>query len=116
MSIAPASVLKCLADDTRLRTLLLIQTEGELCVCEIAAALDLSQPKISRHLGQLRNCGMLKDTRKGQWVYYQLHQRLSGWVSEVLAATASANPEPLQADRQRLARMGERPERQAACC
>jgi ArsR family transcriptional regulator len=45
---------KMLADSTRLRCLLLMQAEGELCVCELTHALNLSQPKISRHLAHLR--------------------------------------------------------------
>lgn len=116
MTNTPASVFKCLADDTRLRTILLIQAEGKLCVCEISAALDLSQPKVSRHLAQLRSCGLLQDSRHGQWIYYQLHPKLTAWVSQVLTVTTTANPAALNADRQRLALMGDRPERQATCC
>ncbi len=112
----PSAVFKCLGDATRLRTLLLIQAEGELCVCEIATALDLSQPKISRHLAQLRHCGLLLDTRHGQWIYYQLHPALKSWVVEILETTVAANPEQLAIDRGRLHAMGERPERQATCC
>ncbi len=48
---------KALADETRLRSLLLILQQGELCVCELTEALALSQPKISRHLAQLRTQG-----------------------------------------------------------
>jgi ArsR family transcriptional regulator len=115
-SPAPAALFKCLGDETRLRTLLLLQAEGELCVCEIAEALALSQPKISRHLASLRGCGLLRDTRHGQWIYYQLHPELPGWIMDVLGTTAGAHPQPLGEDRQRLLRMGDRPERQINCC
>ncbi|OMH27983.1 metalloregulator ArsR/SmtB family transcription factor [Motiliproteus sp. MSK22-1] len=112
----PSAIFKCLSDETRLRTLLLIFAEGELCVCEIAAALNLSQPKISRHLSQLRSCQLLQDSRHGQWVYYQLHPQLDDWTRNILHLTATAHPSQINQDQVRLKQMGERPERQAICC
>jgi len=50
-----------LSDETRLRCLLLLQKEGELCVCELVYALDIIQPKISRHLAALRDAGIVTD-------------------------------------------------------
>ena len=50
MSLHPVTFFKALADETRLKSLLLILQEQELCVCELVAALADSQPKISRHL------------------------------------------------------------------
>lgn len=50
-------MFKCLADETRVRATLLIVDQGELCVCELMCALADSQPKISRHLAQLRSSG-----------------------------------------------------------
>jgi ArsR family transcriptional regulator len=64
-------VFKALSDDTRLRMLKLL-LPGELCVCEIMQALGVSQSRASRNLGILRDAGLLKDRRKGQWVYYSL--------------------------------------------
>ena len=63
-TLTPPIVFKCLADDTRARMTLLIAREGELCVCELTHALELSQPKISRHLAQLREAGILMDDPK----------------------------------------------------
>ena len=57
---------KCLADQTRLDILMLIVKQGERCVCDLTASLDLSQPKISRHLALLRTNGVLQDRRQGQ--------------------------------------------------
>ena len=57
---------KCLADQTRLDILMLIVKQGERCVCDLTASLDLSQPKISRHLALLRTSGVLQDRRQGQ--------------------------------------------------
>ena len=48
----PITLFKCLADDTRLKAVLLIQSEGELCVCELTSALETSQPKVSRQAQQ----------------------------------------------------------------
>lgn len=112
----PAAVFKCLSDETRARATLLIAREGELCVCELVCALDDSQPKISRHLAQLRACGLLLDRRQGQWVYYKLNPELPAWVHTVLQTTLEANSDWLQGDSKRLHNMDDRPERVAACC
>lgn len=79
---------KCLADQTRLDILLMIVKQGERCVCDLTAGLDLSQPKISRHLALLRTAQILQDRRQGQWVYYQLHDGLSPWCKEILLKLA----------------------------
>lgn len=78
---------KCIGNETRLRCLMLLLERDELCVCDIADSLNVSQPMISRHLAQLRACNMVSDQREGQWVYYRLHPGLSPWQREVLAAT-----------------------------
>jgi ArsR family transcriptional regulator len=109
----PVDVFKALADDTRSRIALLIAREGELCVCELTSALDLSQPKISRHLAQLRSHGLLADRRQGQWVYYRLHPQLSPWVATMLQEALTANAQWLAADVTRLQTMADRPVR---CC
>ncbi|WP_028238125.1 metalloregulator ArsR/SmtB family transcription factor [Stutzerimonas azotifigens] len=111
----PSLVFKCLADDTRARMSLLLAREGELCVCELTHALDLSQPKISRHLAPLRAAGLLEDRRSGQWVYYRLHPGLPEWVVQMLTAVAEANHAWLEADARRLRQMGDRPARAAGC-
>ncbi len=114
--LTPITVFKCLADDTRVRTMLLITREGELCVCELTCALNESQPKISRHLAQLRTCGLLADRRQGQWVYYRLHPNLPDWVHQVLTTALESNQHWLSPDAKRLDEMGDRPERALACC
>lgn len=67
-----AKIFKALADETRLRILTLL-LDGELCVCEIMAALDLPQSTVSRHLAYLRNNGWVKDSRRGVWMYYRFN-------------------------------------------
>jgi len=88
MLIQPTQFFKCLADETRLRCLVLLQRHGELCVCELTQALQMSQPKISRHLALLRTCRLLQDRRQGAWVYYRLHPALPDWALAVLKSAA----------------------------
>lgn len=114
--LTPSIVFKCLSDETRTRIMLLITREAELCVCELTGALDESQPKISRHLAQLRACGLLEDRRQGQWVYYRLHPELPDWVVTVLDTTLAANRQWLDRDARRLADMGDRPVRTSILC
>lgn len=113
--LTPTTVFKCLSDETRARMTLLIAHEGELCVCELTCALDEIQPKVSRHLAQLRSCGLLEDRRQGQWVYYRLHPHLPDWVHQMLQATLNANQQWLAPNSLRLETMRNRPERNAIC-
>jgi ArsR family transcriptional regulator len=89
--MSPIAFYKCLSDDTRLKCLLLIAQKGELCVCDLIGALKLSQPKVSRHLAELRKCNMLLDQRRGKWVFYQLAPTLPQWAKDVLTLTCKEN-------------------------
>ncbi len=60
-----------LGDTTRLKILKLIAGE-ELCSCEVMAALELTQPTTSHHLGILERAGLLSSRRKGKWVFYRI--------------------------------------------
>lgn len=113
--MTPTALFKCLADDTRTKITLLIVSQGELCVCELTAALDLNQPKISRHLALLRSAGLLMDRRQGQWVYYSLHPELPAWVNVVLKDVVDANQQWLETEAKRLCSMNDRPINQAVC-
>ena len=107
---------KCLADETRFNIVMLVVANQEQCVCDLTEALQLSQPKISRHLALLRALGLLQDRRQGQWVYYRLNPALPDWVRSVLATTLLANAEWLEQDSARLNAMGDRPLNTSACC
>lgn len=113
--MTPTALFKCLADDTRTKITLLIVREGELCVCELTAALDESQPKISRHLALLRSAGLLMDRRQGQWVYYRLRRDLPEWVTSILKSVVDANLKWLQEETTRLCDMDGRPVKQIVC-
>jgi len=64
-------VFSGLADETRLKILKLLAGE-ELCACELMAALDLTQPTTSHHLGILERSGLVLPRREGKWVFYRL--------------------------------------------
>lgn len=104
------SFYKSLSDDTRLQASLLIQQHGELCVCELVTALSISQPKVSRHLAQLRDAGLLLATKRGQWVYYSLAPTLPAWCRDVLQLSASANDAYLNKANTALGAMLNRPD------
>lgn len=105
----PVAVFKALGDDNRLAIILLIRQQRELCVCELTAALELPQPNVSRHLGTLRDAGLLDGERRGQWIYYQLHPELPRWVLRILDETADANGQRISSELDRLATMPDRP-------
>ncbi|WP_462320571.1 metalloregulator ArsR/SmtB family transcription factor [Halochromatium sp.] len=100
-----------LANDTRLRCLMLMWRHAELCVCELTHALGASQPHISRHLAQLRELGIVTDRREGLWVYYRISPTLPSWAGSVLSETASgiAGSAPFTHDEAALATMANRP-------
>ena len=99
---------RALADGTRRQCLLLLLEQGRLCVCELVHAMDLPQPRVSRHLTQLRDLGVVADERHGRWIHYRLHPELPGWALAVLeAARAGEDLEPLAG---RLECMPNRPE------
>ncbi|WP_104472867.1 metalloregulator ArsR/SmtB family transcription factor [Acinetobacter indicus] len=86
---------KCLSDTTRLDILKLVLAKQNICVCELTEALNLSQPKISRHLALLRNLSVLLDQRQGQWVYYRLNPDLPEWAVSVLNIIAEQDVSPM---------------------
>lgn len=82
-------LFRALGDETRVRIVALL-AHGELCVCHIENALDLSQPNVSRHLGILRMAGVVDARRDGTWVYYKLAEQEHAAVRELLAAVTKS--------------------------
>ncbi len=111
--MTPVQFFKCLSDDTRLHCVALLQKEGKLCVCELTAAMALPQPKISRHLALLRQCGLLQDSREGQWVFYQISDTLPDWSKPLLDNVLNSveQSDAFQNAQQRLHHMANRPEK-----
>jgi ArsR family transcriptional regulator len=107
----PVALFRALAEETRLRTLVLLYEEGELCVCELTEALQVSQPKMSRHLAGLREQGVVAGRREGLWIHYRIARDLPQWADRMLeaACTGLHDQAPFADDRRRLVAMAGRP-------
>ncbi len=70
-----AATFKALCDETRLKILQAISRTGELCECNIVPSFGLSQPTISYHLKVLREAGLIRSDRRGQWVYHRVNSK-----------------------------------------
>lgn len=79
-------VLKLLGDKTRLSMVKLLE-KNDCCVCEFVEIFNVSQSAISQHLRKLRDLGLVKEKRKGQWIFYSLNQdsELYDMLMQVLA-------------------------------
>jgi ArsR family transcriptional regulator, arsenate/arsenite/antimonite-responsive transcriptional repressor len=68
-----APLLKALGDPVRLRLMSLVASHpgGEVCVCDLNSAFDLSQPTISHHMKVLHEAGLVDREKRGVWVYYR---------------------------------------------
>lgn len=82
---------KALSDKTRLRMMLLL-LKREHCVCELTEILDLSQPKISKHLAKLRDLGLVNVRRDARFMYYSLSLDYPA-IKSVLAILSNYIPE-----------------------
>jgi ArsR family transcriptional regulator, arsenate/arsenite/antimonite-responsive transcriptional repressor len=71
-AIALADRFRALADPTRVAIVNRLSGADELCVCDLTAAFDVSQPTISHHLKVLRDAGLVESSRRGTWAYYRL--------------------------------------------
>jgi len=67
-----AARFKALADPTRVAIVNRLSAAAEVCVCDLTAAFDLSQPTISHHLRVLRDAGLVESSRRGTWAFYRL--------------------------------------------
>lgn len=83
-----ADLFKLLGDKNRL-TIVASLKERELCVCELVELVQTSQPNISQHLRKLKDAGLLKETRKGQWNYYSLNIDDKPHVQSILSLLPS---------------------------
>jgi ArsR family transcriptional regulator, arsenate/arsenite/antimonite-responsive transcriptional repressor len=98
-------LFKALGDETRLRIVALL-SHGELCVCHLESALELSQSNTSRQLGVLKNAGVVEPRRDGNWVYYRLAPQVDELCRVQLKAlrSAFARRDVLRRDVERLLR------------
>jgi len=101
-------LFRALADRTRLRLLNLMNGQ-EVCVCYFVEVLQISQPKVSRHLAYLRRAEIVAARRQGTWMHYRIalpeDPRAARILKEVLDSLS--DDREMQKDRARLS---------AACC
>lgn len=68
-----AQLLKLLGDPTRLTMMKLLKSH-ECCVCEFVEIFNMSQPAISQHLRKLRDIELVKEERRGQWIFFSINE------------------------------------------
>ncbi|MGC8861567.1 MAG: ArsR/SmtB family transcription factor [Armatimonadota bacterium] len=89
-------LFKALGDPTRLRIIELLARNGETCVCRIVEKIGANQPAVSHHMGRLKQAGLVKARRKGQWIYYSLNLdalqgRALAFLSEIVCLAAASS-------------------------
>ncbi|WP_353613759.1 metalloregulator ArsR/SmtB family transcription factor [Mangrovibacter phragmitis] len=96
VQLTPLALFKNLSDETRLNIILLLREMGEVCVCNLCNLLNQSQPKISRHLGMLRESGLLLGRKQGKWVHYRLSPQIPTWAAQVIEQAWLSEQETIQ--------------------
>ena len=83
------STTKALADGSRLRVIMALTDNEELCVCQITEMLKLAAPAVSRHISVLQKAGLVKSRKDSRWVYYRLSESfpptILKWLKDMLA-------------------------------
>jgi ArsR family transcriptional regulator len=84
-----ATVLKALADPTRVQMVLALrEAKSPACICDFTATFGLSQPTVSHHMRKLREAGLVEASRRGLWTYYRLRPHLSERARRIVDALA----------------------------
>jgi ArsR family transcriptional regulator len=106
-------MLRAFADPIRLRVLNVLQ-DGELCVCDLVAVLNLPQPTVSRHLSYLRRAGVVRMRQERSWNFYALAPARGAFHAKLLEclATCYADVRGLTQDRSRSRKLRSR----GGCC
>ena len=88
---ATATVFKALADPTRVRIVNLLANSGEpVCVCDINAHFDLSQPTISHHLKKLTGTGVLAREQRGTWAFFSVNENVLATLANIFGSKTGA--------------------------
>jgi len=99
--------LKAVSDRNRMRILKMLE-QRKMCVCELAAVLGIKQPSASKHLGILKDAGLITDERNGPWIDYSLcGEKINRYAPELRSAIGSwLNDDAcIREDRQRMKRL-----------
>jgi ArsR family transcriptional regulator len=78
-----SQIFKACADESRLRILNLIFTNGEMCITDLEKILEYTQAKTSRHLIYLKNAGILSYRRYNHWVFYQVKDEVYEIIKQI---------------------------------
>lgn len=82
-----SEVLKALADPTRLEIVAILRDSAEpVCICDLEATFDLSQPTLSHHMARLRDAGLVESGKQAIWCYYSLRSDLPAPVRRIVEA------------------------------
>lgn len=82
-----ADVLKALADPTRVQIMVALRdAKAALCTCDFTAAVALTQPTVTHHMGKLREAGLVEATRSGIWTYYRIRPHLPSNIRKIIDA------------------------------
>jgi ArsR family transcriptional regulator, arsenate/arsenite/antimonite-responsive transcriptional repressor len=88
---AAVDLLRLLADPARLQMMAALQEASQpVCICDFTAALGLSQPTISHHMGKLRGAGLVNVTRVGVWSFYEIAPGLAPATRDLLRSALAA--------------------------
>jgi ArsR family transcriptional regulator len=109
------SIFKALSDETRLRIVKLLE-RGELCVCDIVEALGLIQPKVSFHLGVLKEAGLVRDRKEGKWIHYRFDESDAFRRFLILSVLERMPEDKVHADTVRLKKWLEKKSNMAKTC
>lgn len=88
-----AGAFKALSDPTRLRIVLLLLRQHELCVCEIMHVLGMEQSRVSHQMRILRHAGLVEDSREGRWINYRISKQGRPLIEDLFAGTLGARME-----------------------
>ncbi|MEO5722976.1 MAG: metalloregulator ArsR/SmtB family transcription factor [Ilumatobacteraceae bacterium] len=87
-------LFKLLGDPTRVQILYALVEVGELCVCDIAAVVDVPETSVSHALRLLRTAGIVRNRKSGRMVYYSLHDAHVRMLLDVSAEHLRHEPLP----------------------
>lgn len=99
-------LFKALGEPIRLKIVKLLSYQ-ELCVCELEAVLNISQPRVSQHLKVLKRAGIVKERKERQKSYYSLDETIRAGRIELFTAYMMKKLGELAALSDEFVRLGE---------
>jgi ArsR family transcriptional regulator, arsenate/arsenite/antimonite-responsive transcriptional repressor len=78
-----SQLFKSFSDESRIRILHLLLMNKEMCIADLELVLDFTQTKISRHLGYLKNAGVVGYQKADQWAYYYIKEEVLDIITQL---------------------------------